>query len=375
MARRACSTARGWVSRYEDVRKVYQNDTLYSTKGAADFVSLVGESFRMIPLAVDPPEHSTYRVLLNPWFSPKAVKAMEPMMRKTINDLIDTFVDKGECDLAYDYGRIYPVVVFLDMMGFPQDMMDEFLSWEYAILHSNGDLAKMQWGIGSAIKYLRRFAEEVKTKPNEKMGSYIVHGKVDGRPVTDDEIIGTLVFLWLGELDTVAATTSLVFRHLAINHDLQQKLRDNPDLLFEAVEEFLRMQPLINSTRLVKEDHVIHSVEIKKGDHIMAFNAAGNFDPAEFEDRGLSDSIAAPIATSPWPADRIVAWDHMSLAANSKSRLRNSFAASRCSASSLAPSAPRRPVCLPYRGCRLSGASKRLRLRSHSTRPKRAQRS
>jgi cytochrome P450 len=272
------------VSRYEDIREIYQNDKLYSTKGAADFVSLVGETFRMIPLAVDPPEHASYRLLLNSWFSPKSVAALEPMIRSTVNGLIDSFADKGECDLAYDYGRIYPVRVFLDLMGFPQDMMDEFLSWEYAILHSNGDLAKMQWGIGSAVKYLRDFAEKLKANPDGRLASHIVHGQVDGRPVTEDEIIGTLTFLWLGGLDTVAATTSLAFRHMALDHALQQKLRDHPDLLSEAVEEFLRMQPLINSTRLVKEDHEIRGVRIKKGEHVMCFNSAGNFDPDEFED-------------------------------------------------------------------------------------------
>ena len=85
------------VSRYEDIRDVYQNDELYSTKGAADFASLVGETFRMIPLALDPPEHMAYRVMLNSWFSPKAINGMEPAIRSTINTLLDSFVDKGEC--------------------------------------------------------------------------------------------------------------------------------------------------------------------------------------------------------------------------------------------------------------------------------------
>lgn len=272
------------VSRYEDVREVYQNDALYSTKGAADFVSLVGETFRMIPLALDPPEHASYRLLLNSWFSPKSVNAMEPAIRATIAGLIDGFADKGECDLSYDYGRIYPVRVFLDLMGFPQEMMEDFLEWEYAILHSYGDVPKMQWGIGSAIKYLRGFMQQVKARPDDRLASHIVHGQVDGRPMTDEESIGTLTFLWLGGLDTVAATTSLAFRHLAIDHDLQQRLREHPELLGDAVEEFLRMQPLVNSVRLVKEDHDIRGVQIKKGDHVMCFNAAGNFDPAEFDD-------------------------------------------------------------------------------------------
>jgi cytochrome P450 len=272
------------VTHYEDIREVYQNDALYSTADAANFQTLIGETWRMIPLAVDPPEHGKYRLLLNPWFSPKAITEMEGRIRGTINELIDGFIDKGECDVAYDYGRIYPVRVFLDLMGFPREMMDEFLSWEYALLHSFGDVEKVKWGIGSAIKYLRGFIEEVRAKPQNNLASHIVHGKVDGRPLTEDEIIGTITFLWVGGLDTVAATTSLMFRRLALQPELQQMLRDKPALIPDAIEEFLRVQPLVNSNRLVKEDHEIRGQLIKKGEQIQCFNAAGNFDAAEFSD-------------------------------------------------------------------------------------------
>ncbi len=271
------------VTRYEDIREVYQNDALYSTADVANFQALVGETFRMIPLAIDPPDHGKYRLLLNPWFSPKAITALEASIRATINELIDGFIDKGACDVAYDFGRIYPVRVFMNLMGFPDEKFEEFLQWEYAILHSNGDLEKMRWGIGSALTYLREFIAEMKVNPAENLTSHIVHGQVDSRPLTEDEIIGTVSFLWLGGLDTVAATTSLMMRRLALNPDLQRTLRENPDQISDAVEEFLRMQPLVNSTRLVKQEHTIHGVQIKVGDHVTCFNYSGNFDPAEFE--------------------------------------------------------------------------------------------
>jgi len=272
------------VTHYEDIREVYQNDTLYSTEGAAGFQRLVGETFRMIPLAIDPPEHGKYRILLNPWFSPKSVNELEAKIRATINSLIDGFADKGKCDLAYDYGRIYPVRVFMDLMGFPRDKMDEFLSWEYAILHSFGNFEKMKWGVQSALSYLRGFIDQVRATPADNLTSHIVHGQVEGRPLTDDEIIGTVFFLWVGGLDTVAATTSLMFRRLALQPELQQTLRDDPSLIPDAIEEFLRVQPLVNSTRLVKQDHEIRGVKIKAGEHVMCYNSTGNFDPIEFDD-------------------------------------------------------------------------------------------
>jgi cytochrome P450 len=283
--RRAARFNGAWVvTHYADIREVYQNDALYSTQGAADFQTLVGETFKMIPLAIDPPEHGKYRVLLNPWFSPKAITALEPKIRATINDLIDKLLAKGEGDLAYDYGRIYPVRVFMDLMGFPAEKLEEFLAWEYSILHSFGDMDKMKWGVSGALAYLRSFIEEMRANPQDNLTSNIVHGKVDGRPLTEDEIIGAVFFLWVGGLDTVAATTALMFRRLALDPQMQQTLRDNPDLIPDAIEEFLRVQPLVNSTRLVKQDHEIRGVKIKNGDYVTCYNSAGNFDPAEFED-------------------------------------------------------------------------------------------
>ena len=272
------------VTHYEDIREVLQNTDLYSNKGAVNFPSLIGESFRMIPLGIDPPEHGMYRVLLNPWFSPKAVTQLEPRIWATINELIDSFIEKGGCDAAYDFGRIYPVRVFLNLMGMPFEKMDEFLEWEYAILHSNAqEIDRARWGVAGAIAYLREFIAHVRDNPANNLTSHIVHGVIDGRPLTDDEIIGTVFFLWIGGLDTVAATTALIFRRLAMQPQLQQRLRENPDLIPEAIEEFLRVQPITNSSRIAKKDHEIRGVKIRAGERVMGLNLSGNFDPAEFE--------------------------------------------------------------------------------------------
>jgi cytochrome P450 len=272
------------VTHYDDVREVLQNTDLYSNQGAVNFPSLVGETFRMIPLAIDPPEHSIYRILLNPWFSPKSVTELEPRIYATVNGLIDSFADQGGCDVAYDFARVYPVRVFLDLMGMPQEQLDEFLTWEYAILHSTEqEIDHARWGVAQAIAYLRSFIAEVREHPAENLTSKIVHGSVEGRPLTDDEIIGTVFFLWIGGLDTVAATSALIFRRLALQPLLQQRLRENPDLIPDAIEEFLRVQPITNSSRIAKSDHQIRGVTIRAGDRVMGLNLSGNFDPQEFE--------------------------------------------------------------------------------------------
>jgi cytochrome P450 len=284
-----------WVcTHYDDIREVFQNTEHYSSHGIFPFQRLVGESFTAIPIALDPPEHDKYRMFLNPWFSPKAIDKLDAKIHATVNQLIDGFSDKGECDVAYGFGRIYPVKVFMCLMGFPEEKFEDFLSWGYAMLHEMNDLERVRWGARSALAYLRSFIDNMRTKPSDNLTSHIVHGQVEGRPLTDDEIIGIVFFLWTGGLDTVAATNTLIFRRLALDLELQQSLRDNPQVLREAVEEFLRMNPTVNSARVAKVDHELHGVGIKKGDRVICLVAAGNYDPAEFDDPRCFRSERSP---------------------------------------------------------------------------------
>jgi cytochrome P450 len=270
------------VTHYDDIDRVYTDNEHFSNKGTAEFQRLIGETFPSIPLAIDPPEHTKYRMFLMPHFAPSKLNKMDAQIRGLVNEMMDEFVDKGEVDIAWDFGRVYPVRIFMSLMGFPPPMFEQFLAWEWDILHSNSQ-EKMAAALRGVLNFLRSFIEEKKTSPDEHLVSYIVHGKIDGRPLTDDEQIGIVWFLWLGGLDTVAATISQMFRRMALEPEIQRKLRANPELINTAVEEFLRTQPILSSGRRATKDFEWHGIGIKKGDNFQCLNPAGNFDPTRFE--------------------------------------------------------------------------------------------
>lgn len=269
------------VSHYDDIRRVYEDNDIFSTEGAAQFQALAGETFPSIPLGIDPPDHGRYRRFLNPWFTPVAMNDMEPKIRAIVTEMIDAVVKDGEVDIAYDFGRIYPVRVFLNLMGFPFSMFDQFLEWEYAILH-NPDIGAKAEAVKGILAYLRGFIAEKQANPDETLGSYIANGSMDGQPLTPDETIGMTWFLWLGGLDTVASTISQMFRRMALDTELQARIRANPEIINSAVEEFLRVQPLVNSGRRIKKDFTWHGVDLKEGDWIACINSSGNFDENQF---------------------------------------------------------------------------------------------
>lgn len=271
------------VSHYDDIRRVYEDNDYFSTQGVAQFQLLAGETFPSIPLGIDPPDHAKYRRFLNVHFTPVALQKLEPKVRALAVEMIEEFAGKGEVDIAYDFGRVYPVRVFLDLMGLPFAMFEQFLAWEYEILHSR-DHARMGAAVRQVIAYLRDFIAEKQKNPDDKLGSYIANGEINGERLTPDEVIGMTWFLWLGGLDTVASTISQMFRRMALDQDLQARLRDEPGLTNTAVEEFLRMQPLVNSFRMLKQDLEWDGVTLKAGDYITCLNSSGNFDPEQFPD-------------------------------------------------------------------------------------------
>jgi cytochrome P450 len=281
------------VSRYKDIERVYSDNDWFSNKGAAEFQALIGETFKSIPLGIDPPEHHKYRQFLIPWFSPKRLLTMEEPIRAVVREMMDEFASKGEVDMAWDFGRVYPVRIFMSLMGFPAPMFEQFLDWEWNILHS-GSLETMQAALSGVVNYLRGILAEKQQAPDEHLASYIANGHVEGRPLTDDEKIGTIWFLWLGGLDTVAATISQMFRRMALEPEIQDQIRADPGLINTAVEEFLRTQPILSSARHAKLDFEWHGVQIRKGDTFSCLNPAGNFDPTVFKDPRTFDPARKP---------------------------------------------------------------------------------
>jgi cytochrome P450 len=272
-----------WVAtHYEDIDRIYCDNDHFSNKGTAEFQRLIGETFLSIPLAIDPPDHAKYRMFLTQFLGPSTItRVMEPQIHAVLDEMIGAIADKGEVDMAWDFARVFPVRIFMGMMGFPKEMFDDFLEWEWNILHS-GSLEKMQWALKSVLDFLRGFIAEKEKNPDEFLTSSIIHGKVEGRPFTEDEKIGMVWFLWLGGLDTVAATIAQMYRRMALQPEIQTMIRENPALINGAVDEFLRTQPILSSGRRAVKDFSWHGMEIKAGDSFSCLNPAGNFDPTRF---------------------------------------------------------------------------------------------
>lgn len=267
--------------KYEDAYFVLRHPEIFTAEGSGPFPRDPNDYWKIIPLEIEPPEHRKYRALVDPLVSPKAVLAMEQNIRKLANELIDKFIDKGECEFAKEFGRPLPVGVFLDLMALPRDMMDEFVRWAMGLLHAQ-DRAIAGQVMGEVTQYLNKIIAEKRGKPDAGLVSAIVNGRPGGEEMSARETFGFVFFVWIAGLDTVFATLNHIFLWLAENPDRRQEIIDTPDNINNIVEELLRVFTVTFSGRTLKQDYELRGVKMKKGDKITSILPACNFDPEIF---------------------------------------------------------------------------------------------
>lgn len=274
--------------KHEDALFVLRHADIFSNEGATPFPRDPDDYFYFIPQEIDPPQHRKYRNIVDPLFSPQGVLKLEAGMRELANELIDKFIAAGECEFTTQFGRPFPVTIFLRLMGLPVEMTDTFVEWAVALLHSN-DRAIMAETMQKITAYLKAAIAEKTAHPDEGVISRIAHAEIDGRPMSDKEIFGFVIFLFIGGLDTVFATLNNIWLWLAENPDRRAEMIADPDNINAQVEELLRVHSVTFSGRTVSRDVELRGVELKAGDKITCILPACNFDPEVFPNPTVVD--------------------------------------------------------------------------------------
>jgi cytochrome P450 len=258
-----------------DIRAALQDAQTFSSK-----IMRSNSGLRLIPLELDPPEHPLFRALMNPIFSPARMKQLEPKVRELARKLAAQCAAKAECDFVEDFAKPFPVGIFLDLMGLPADNMSRFLEWEALIMR---DKQTRSAAMQQVSVYLQELITERRRNPADDLITFAVQAKVDNRPLTDSELIGVCVLLFIAGLDTVTSSFAFHFRHLAENPADQDSLRQNPGLIPSAVEELFRAYAVVNTNRYATRDVEFAGVQIKKGDNVTCSTILASRDPREFE--------------------------------------------------------------------------------------------
>jgi cytochrome P450 len=276
------------VNRYDEVKEALQRPEVFTN----DVVSALGEPeshVRLLPQNLNPPEHVWYRHVLNPWFSPGSVKRIEPLARERCVAMIEALAPKGACDLATDFAMLLPTEIFLAMLGLPVEDGETMLPLVEGIFRGffGGDPDEMAAVVEQSMKYYERIIDDrIVNRRDVKTDfvTYLLQSEVDGKPLPREDALILCFTIMLAGLDTTRSALGYVFHHLATHDDHRQLLIDRPELIPDAVEEFVRLYGLIiQDGRYVAQDVDFYGCPMKKGDLVWLGLAQASRDPAKFE--------------------------------------------------------------------------------------------
>lgn len=232
----------GWfyLSHREDVLAALRNPELFSSKKAFD---VLGSPIPLVPISFDPPEHTRFRKILQPFFSPHTLKEMLPSLQKQALDIVDAIARKGECEVVADVAIPYPSQVFLTLFGLPLEDRDRLIRWKDSVIALAESPSLEGVDLTPAMEllaYLTEAVNERRANPGPDILSQVLTGE---DPLDDAEVMGLSFLFVLAGLDTVTAAMTSALLELARNPELRATLRENPDQMSVFVEEIVRLEP------------------------------------------------------------------------------------------------------------------------------------
>jgi cytochrome P450 len=242
-------------------------------------------------LFADPPYHTRLRGLVSKAFTPRAVEQMAPRIQEIVDELLDAVADRPGFDLIDAFAAPLPTIVIAEMLGVdPADRAD-FKRWSDAVvtvfnpLLSEGERAVAEQASVALDEYFRRQIAIRREQPREDLINSLMHVEEGKDQLTDDEIVTMCnLLLTAGNVTTTDLIGNGVHALLTYTDELR-KLRDDPSLIKNAVEEMLRYDsPVTQSGRTPMTDVEIGGCPIAAGQSVTPQLAAANHDPAVYPD-------------------------------------------------------------------------------------------
>jgi cytochrome P450 len=246
-------------------------------------------AYRFLPSYSEPPILREYRQPLTQWFGRKHVAAYDDELRALANEVIDGFIDDGECDFLTAFADDYPVRSFCVSIGAPQSDAEFFGSCVRRIsgVLFEGDPSAFVSAMADIREYWRALMTDRRKSPRDPetdFTSFMLAAPIDGRLLDDDEFLDICLTSTIGSMDTTKSVLGWCFYHLATHQQDREWLVRDPKIVPSAVEELLRGYPILSMARKVTDDTEFQGCPMKKGDMVMLNYQTANRDPDQFEE-------------------------------------------------------------------------------------------
>ena len=263
------------------------------------------EWMNAIILTIEGEDHTRLRRLYNKAFTPRAVEALRPLMRRVADELVDRFVDAGRVDIMTEFADPYPARIICELIGVPAQWHDRFRGWANDLgLAFTYTAATNLERIESALAGLNAATAQLITAhrydPGDDLLSALIAVESDSDRLTAAELQTTLTGLLFAGQDTTRHQLGRTLELFTAHPDQWTLLAQRPDLAAAAVEEGLRCAPSTTAiARIAATDIEVDGVPIPAGTFLTMMLASANTDPAAFgPDAGRFDITATRPATA-----------------------------------------------------------------------------
>ncbi|HEV8573436.1 MAG TPA: cytochrome P450 [Dehalococcoidia bacterium] len=302
-----------WVlTRYDDIDKVLTDNRFSADRNRARtrFAQMMEEqraqygpmSTAQTMLTSDPPEHTRLRRLVSKAFTPRAVENLRPRIQEIVDYLLAEAGERGAFDIVHDLAYPLPVIVIAEMLGVPPEDRHRFKEWSDKVVATLGGpftppdvLESGRVAIEELAEYLGEVIAERRAEPKEDLISGLIVSEEGGQVLSEEEIFATCILLLIAGNETTTNLIGTSMLALFRNPDQIGRLRETPTLIRSAVEELLRYAGPVHGTgRVPKEDVEIAGHVFHEGEMVFTLLAAGNRDPAHYENPDVLDIARNP---------------------------------------------------------------------------------
>jgi cytochrome P450 len=254
-------------------------------------------------LQQDPPDHTRLRGLVVKAFTARRVEDMRPRIQHIVDETLDRIVPQGKMDLIEDYAFRLPVTIICDMLGIPEEHREVF----YSSSRDGGRLLdpvplspdEIKQGNASnamAAMYFQQLFELRRKTPGDDLITQLVQAEEDGSKLSNEELTANIILLFGAGHETTVNLIGNGLLALYRNPDQLALLKARPELITNAIEEFLRYDSSVQMTgRVALEDiEDLGGKKIPKGESVFCLLGSANRDPAVYPDRPDRLDIVRP---------------------------------------------------------------------------------
>ncbi len=261
------------ITGHKAVREALRNTAEFSSdlQGDADV-----RDYRQLPLEVDPPRHHLFRTALTPFFVRPAIEKHIPAFEALAQEIVSDFFTKGDGEVVSELALPLVMKNLGVIYNRPQDV-DEWISWGPDVWTAAGPVRS-----GDVLhSYLERIYQEAIANPSADIYTQIAHLEIEGKVVSEIEFRGIIGVLLAGGRDTVVKLLTGMIWYFGNNPEKLQEVRENPELIDPAIQEFLRfLTPLPAMARTTIPES--SATELPADRYVQISFISGNFDETVF---------------------------------------------------------------------------------------------